>query len=501
MSNVVLPRATKNSALSPSSPNIGCTNASAHRAPRCSAVGPKRTRDIFGATAAPRRAYAPAMRVIVLGAGHVGRAVVDALHDEHDLTVIDTDAERLSALGDRYDVRTVEGNGTTKRVMREAGIEEAALLIACSPREDANLVSAMLAKRLSRARVIVRTSSVEYLEAWREREIDVDFMVSSELETANAISGLIGIPAARQTDVFADGKVQIVEFDVPDEAPPGPVIGRPLREAEIPGDSKVVAIIRGEQLLRPSGDESIAPGDRIVVIAAPASARAWSGLIARSDQEIDDIVIFGAGQMGSTIARVLLGRDIRVRLVDADRERAQQAAEDLPGARVFCAHAFDREFFESERIGSSSAAVFCLNDDAKNLFAAVLARVHGVHLTVTLVHDPAAVAVYDRGGVDVAINPRQVIAEELVRFAHDPRIRQIAMLDDDRFEILDLTVRGDSELAHQRFDELPKTGSVIGALIRDGRVIFPHGSDTLEPSDRVIVFVESRRASLVEKVL
>jgi trk system potassium uptake protein len=442
------------------------------------------------------------MRVIVLGAGNVGRAVVDALHDEHELTVIDTDAERLSALADRYDVRTVEGNGTTKGIMRDAGVEDAGLLIACSPREDANLVSAMLARKLSRARVIVRTSSPEYLEAWREREIDVDFMVSSELETANAISGLIGIPAARQTDVFADGKVQIVEFDVPQDTGPGPVISRPLREAEIPADSKVVAVIRGDELLLPRGSESIEPGDRIVIIAAPASAREWSRLIARGgQQEINDLVIFGAGRMGSTIARVLLHRDVRVRLVDADHERAMEAAEALPEARVFCAHAFDPEFFERERIGRASAAVFCLNDDAKNLFAAVLARVHGVRLTITLAHDPGAVSVYERGGVDVAINPRQVIAEELVRFAHDPRIRQIAMLDDDRFEILDLTVRSDSELANKRFDDLPQTGSVIGAIVRDGRVIFPHGDDQLLPGDRVIIFVESRRAALVEKVL
>jgi trk system potassium uptake protein TrkA len=212
--------------------------------------------------------------------------------------------------------------------------------------------------------------------------------------------------------------------------------------------------------------------------------------------------VFGAGQMGSTIARVLLHRDVRVRLVDSDHRRATEAAEALPEARVFCAQAFDPEFLESERIGRASAAVFCLNDDAKNLYAAVLARDHGVRLTITLAHDPAAVSVYERGGVDVAINPRQVIAEELVRFAHDPRIRQIAMLDDDRFEILDLTVRADSELANRRFDELPQTGSVIGAVVRDGgRVIFPHGSDTLQPGDRVIIFVESRRASLVEKVL
>ena len=441
------------------------------------------------------------MRVIVLGAGNVGRAVVDALHDEHELTVIDTDADRLSALGDRYDVRTVEGNGTTKRVMREAGVEDAGLMIACSPREDANLVSAMLARKLSRARVIVRTSSPEYLEAWREREIDVDFMVSSELETANAISGLIGIPAARQTDVFADGKVQIVEFDVPKETGPGPVIGRPLREADIPSESKVVAIIRGKELVMPRGSESIEPGDRIVIIAAPASARQWSRLIKRTEHQVDDLVVFGAGRMGATISRVLLGRDVRVRLVDADHGRATEAAEALPEARVFCAHAFDPEFLERERIGRASAAVFCLNDDAKNLYAAVLARVHGVRLTIALAHDPGAVSVYEAGGVDVAINPRQVIAEELVRFAHDPRIRQIAMLDEDRFEILDLTVREDSELANRRFDDLPQTGSVIGAIVRDGSVVFPHGDDQLLAGDRVIIFVESRRAALVEKVL
>ena len=440
------------------------------------------------------------MRIMVLGAGNVGRAVVEALHDEHELTLIDTDAERLSALADRYDVRTVEGNGTTKRVMREAGVEEADLLIACSPREDANLVSAMLARKLSRARVIVRTSSPEYLEAWREREIDVDFMVSSELETANAISGLIGIPAARQTDVFADGKVQIVEFDVPKDAR-SDVIGRPLREAEIPQDSKVVAVIRGKELLFPRGSETIEPCDRIVIIASPASARAWSRQIARVDQDVDDLVVFGAGRMGSTIARVLLTRDVRVRLVDSDHQRAMEAAEALPDARVFCAHAFDPDFLERERIGQASAAVFCLNDDAKNLYAAIQSRVHGVRLTIALAHDPGAVSVYEEGGVHGAINPRQVIAEELVRFAHDPRIRQIAMLEDDRFEILDLTVRDDSELANRRFDDLPQTGSVIGALIRDGRVIFPHGEDQLLAGDRVIIFVESRRAALVEKVL
>jgi trk system potassium uptake protein TrkA len=437
----------------------------------------------------------------VLGAGNVGTALVEALHQEHDLTVIDLDARRLLALAQRFDVRTVEGNGTTRAVLREAGVAHASLFIAVSSRQEANLVSAMLVRKASSARVIVRTTSPEYLEAWHEREVDVDFMISTELETANAISQIIGLPAARQTDVFADGRVQIVEFDVPEHARRNGLVGRSLRTANLPGDSKVVAVIREDEMLPPRGDEQLLPGDRIIVIATPASARRWSDLLGRGDDGIGDIVIFGAGQMGGTIARVLLERGIRVRLCDEQRDRTVAAAERLPGARVFHASAFDPEFLERERIGRAAAAVFCMNDDARNLYGGVLAKVHGLRLTIALVHDPVSTGVYERGGIDVAINPRQVTAEEIVRFAHDPRIRQIAMLDDDRFEVLDLTVRADSELAGRRFRDLPRTGSIIGAVIRDGDPVFPRSDDVLLAGDRVIVFVESRRASIVEKVL
>jgi trk system potassium uptake protein TrkA len=440
------------------------------------------------------------MKVIVLGAGHVGRAVVEALYQEHDLTVIDVDTRCLAEFADRYDVRTVQGDGTTRGVVRKAGVEEADLLIACSPREEANLVCAILANRLSRAKTVVRTTSMELLEAWREGEIEVDLMISPELETANAIAGIVGLPAARQTDVFAEGRVQIVEFDVPADASDDTLVGCPLRRAEIPPDCKVAALIRGGRMVFPRGDAEILPGDRVVVIASPESAHAWSRRLAHEQQTIDDIVIFGAGRMGTTIGSVLVGRGMRVRLVDAHRGCAQDVAERMPDVRVFHASAFDSAFLERQRIGQA-AAVFCMNDDAKNLYAAVLAMQHGVRLTIALAHDPTAVQVYERGGVDVAINPRQVTAEEMVRFAHDPRIRQIAMLEGDRFEILDITVRPDSQLVNRPLDDLPATNSLVGAVIRNDSVIFPHGSDALQPGDRVILFTETARASAVERAL
>jgi trk system potassium uptake protein TrkA len=254
-------------------------------------------------------------------------------------------------------------------------------------------------------------------------------------------------------------------------------------------------------MIVPRGDEAIMPGDRVIVIASPASAREWSALIAHAEREIDDVVIFGAGRMGATIARVLKAREIRVRLVDAHPERAREAAKALPDISVFNASAFDPEFLEHERIGPWSAAVFCMNDDARNLYGAVLAKRRGVRLTIALTHDPVSAEVYESGGVDVTVNPRQVAAEEMVRFAHDPRCRQVAMLEGDRFEVLDITVRPESELANTPFKDLPATGSFIGAVIRDGTAFFPHASDELHAGDRVIIFVESRRAAIVEQVL
>ena len=181
-----------------------------------------------------------------MGAGQVGATVVEALHGEHDLTVIDIVRERLEPLAYRYDIRTVEANGASRRAIREAGARQADLFIACTSRDEVNLVACSFARlEAPRATTVIRTSNVEYIDLWREGRLDVDFAVSSELETAHAVSRSIGMPAARQTDVFAGGQVQIVEFDVPEGAD-SDVIHRPLREARIPNDSRVFGIIRAD---------------------------------------------------------------------------------------------------------------------------------------------------------------------------------------------------------------------------------------------------------------
>ena len=435
----------------------------------------------------------------MIGAGQVGSTVVEALHDEHDLTVIDLDEERLSALSERYDAGVLEGNGASRRTLEEAGIKGADLLIACTSRDEINIIAAIFSKKISPAtKTVVRTTNEEYLDIWHERELDFDLIVSSERETALTVSRLIGVPAARQTDVFAGGQVQIVEFDVDGGQS---VIGVPLRQADIPPDSKVASIIRGDSIVVPRGDETIEQGDRIIVIGSPEAAQAWSKIIAPAERRVEDVVIYGAGRAGLSTARILSAQGIRVRIVEAVLQRAQEAAEEVPEARVFHATGMDADFIERERINKAQAAVFAMRDDPKNHYAATLLKLHGVPFTIAIVHDAPSVEVFERAGIDRAVNPRLITAEEIVRFAHDPRTQQVAMLEGDRFEILDITVRPESELIGKRFRDLPQTGALIGAIVRDGKALFPHGEDMLQAGDRVIVFTESKRVPIVEKAL
>jgi trk system potassium uptake protein TrkA len=442
------------------------------------------------------------VKIFVIGAGHVGSTIVDALHDEHELTVIDVDPGRLAPLSQRYDITTVEGDGASRRSLEAAGVRDAALLIACTSRDEVNVIASLFTKKLSpETKTIVRTTRVEYLEIWRERELEADFMVSTELETAYAVSATIGVPAARQTDVFAGGQVQIVEFDVPAGLDGAGVIGLPLREARVPNESKVATIIRGGEMRLPRGDESILPGDRIIIIGSPNAAREWSSIIARGETRVRDVVIYGCGRIGTAVARVLIRQGIRVRMIESSPQRAREVAEELPEARVYNATGVDPDFLERERIGRAGAGIFAMRDDAKNHYAATLAKLHGLPFTIAIVEEPFSVGVFERAGIDVAINPRSITAEEIVRFAHDPRTQQVAMLEGDRYEVLDITVRPDSRLVNTPFRQLPMTGSLIGAIVRNGNAIFPHGDDVLLPGDRAIIFTESSRVPEVEKAL
>jgi trk system potassium uptake protein TrkA len=441
------------------------------------------------------------VKIFVIGAGLVGATVVEALHVDHELTVVDLHQSMLKPLAQRYDVATVQASAASRRDLVNAGVADAGLVIACTSRDEANLVAGSFARTVApKATTIVRTSSAEYAEIWREGHLDVDFVISSELETARAVSAAIGMPSARHTDTFADGQVQVVELDV-GAAGSSEVVNKQLRSARVPGNSRLAGIIRDSRAILPKGDAVIKPADRVVVVGSPQAAKEWCELVCPRRGHVRDVVVFGAQELGTAIARMLVEQGLAVRVVEPDPTRATLVAEKLSGARVFSTTGLDPMFLQREGIARVQAAVFAMRDDARNLFAATLVRGRGVPYTIALAHDPVSAEVYERGGIDVTVDPRRVTAEEIVRFAHDPRTRQVAMLEGDRFVILDITTRPESEYVGLSLREMPIRGALIGAIVRNGEAIFPRSDDVLRAGDRVIVFTESSRAPEVERVL
>jgi trk system potassium uptake protein TrkA len=263
----------------------------------------------------------------------------------------------------------------------------------------------------------------------------------------------------------------------------------------------VAGVIRDGRPILVRGDTEIEAGDRIVVVGSPRAAREWCALVAPRRGEVHDVVVWGAQELGAAIARTLVDHDLSVKVIESDPERAARLAESLPGARVFNTDGLDRGFLKREGIARIQAAIFAMRDDARNLFAAAVARLEGVGFTIALAHDPLSARVYEDNGIDAVVDPLLVTAEEIVRFAHDPRTQQMAMLEGDRFMVLDLTTRDDSDLVGMPIREMPSRGALIGAILRNGEAIFPHGTDTLRPGDRVIVFTETARALEVERAL
>ncbi len=441
------------------------------------------------------------MQILVIGAGRVGTSVIAAIHGQHDVTVIDLDASLLTAIGNRYDVLTIVGNGTSRNALVGAGIEQADLVIAATDRDEINIVAALQARAMCKGRIVVRTSSAEYLLAWRAGELPVDVMISAENEIAQAVARAIGMPGALQTDSFADGRAEMVEFEVHSDSAEN-IVGRRIAEIDVPAESVIASLIRDDTVTIPGGDDVVLEGDRIVLIASPRASHEWALRLARRGMaDVREVVIAGGGTTGRAVARTLCEQGLRVRIIDNDPTVARVCAEEIERAEVFCADATDSDFLTREHVGRADAIVCCTDRDDRDLLIALLAKSHGVGLTIAVVGEPDFVPIFKQVGIDHALNQRLVVAEEIVRFTHDPRTRGFAMLENDRVEVLELAVRPTSGLLGRPFRERPLEGAIVGAIVRGGAVIFPRGGDMLQAGDSAIILAIASRVAEIEQVL
>ena len=435
------------------------------------------------------------MYVVVIGAGEVGTSIAASLAPDHEVVVVDIDPDRAERMKYEVDVLTITGDGTTSDVQTAANVERADMVIACTDNDQTNLVACGTAKTLGDGFTIARVKSTDFLRTWEHDEgaFGVDFMVCTDLLTAENIVRVIGLPAAIDVDPFASGLVQMAEFEIDEESP---VAGQTVLDADRFDSLTFVGVFRDGEMILPRGDTEIGAGDRTVVIGSPESVQAFATDVApgTTPDRADEIVIGGGSEIGYQTARLLEERDFRPRLIERDADRARWLAENLPDTVVMEHDATDTEFLTRENIDDADIVVSALGSDEQNLLVAVLAKRLGVSRVIAVVDSPDYVTVFEEVGIDIAINPRTVTAEEITRFTYESVAENIAVLENDQAEVLELELTEGCGLVGRPISEIVADTDarfVIGAITRDHELVTPRGDTVLRPGDHVILFVES----------
>jgi len=433
------------------------------------------------------------VRVVIVGAGEVGSTIAAGLAETHEVVVIDIDADLVESLTYSHDVLPIRGDGTDLETLEEAGIGDADMLIASTDDDETNIVTCGAAKVAGDAFTIARVKSPKYLRAWQRAQgaFGVDFMVCTDLLAAESIVGLAGLPTARDVDTFADGLVQMTEFEIPEGSP---VADQTVAEADRFDSLTFAGIIRGDEVIVPRGETVIRGGDEVIAIGSPKSIREFSSAIAPEERGPKDIVIVGGGEIGFQTARLLEERGFAPRIIEQDPDRARWLAEQLPVTTVLNNDATNQDLLERENVGHADVVIAALENDQQNLLATLLAKRKGADRAIAIVDTGDFTELFEAVGIDVAVSPRKVTAEDITRFTRARRAENVAIIEGDRAEVLEFRVDADSLLIDREIAEsaadFPE-GVVIGAITRDGELITPRGNTVVRRDDHVVVFAET----------
>ncbi|EPJ91565.1 MULTISPECIES: Trk system potassium transporter TrkA [Pseudomonas] len=450
------------------------------------------------------------MKIIILGAGQVGGTLAEHLASEaNDITVVDTDGERLRDLGDRLDIRTVQGRASLPNVLRQAGADDADMLVAVTNSDETNMVACQVAYTLFHTPTkIARVREAAYLtrgqELFDNDAIPVDVLISPEQVVTNYIKRLIEHPGALQVIDFAEGKAQLVAVKA---YYGGPLIGQQLRQLRehMPNvDTRVAAIFRRDRPITPRGDTVIEADDEVFFIAAKANIRAVMSEMRRLDESYKRIVIAGGGQIGERLAEAIESR-YQVKIIEMNPARCRYLSDTLDSTVVLQGSASDRDLMLEENIADADVFLALTNDDEANIMSSLLAKRLGAKKVMTIINNPAYVDLIQGGEIDIAISPQLATIGTLLAHVRRGDIVSVHSLRRGAAEAIEAIAHGDSrssKVIGRSIGEINlPPGTTIGAIIRDEEVLIAHDSTVINAGDHVILFlVDKKHIRDVEKL-
>lgn len=449
------------------------------------------------------------MNLVVVGAGKVGSTLVqNFLNENHDIVVIDSDETTLNDIVNRYDVQGVVGNGIVKNVLSDANVANADFFIACTPKDELNILACVLAKKLGAKQTIARVRAPEFFNEMEgvKRDVGLDFFFNPEYTTAMEIAEALKFPSAKKVESFAQRKANMVEFYIDNG---NPLIDKTLMLISKEYDAKIlIAMVnRANKTIIPRGDFVIKEGDSIHVLAPPQEIFAFTKKIKLFKPRAKSVFLIGGGKVAYYLAKNLIENGVDVKIVEKDKQRAEELCTELPKATIVLGDATEHELLDEESLKNSDACVTLTGMDEENVIISLYAKSKGIAKIITKVDRPSVMDMVKKLGLDTVFSPKEVIANHIIRMvrAHQgdsgSGINTLYKLS-DKVEALEFTVGDDFEEQNVPLKKLKiKRKVLLGGIVRGEEYILPTGDSVLLRGDKVIVLAEAKSVTALSHIL
>jgi trk system potassium uptake protein TrkA len=443
------------------------------------------------------------MRVIIVGAGEVGFQIARFLSAEGvDVVVVDKDKEKIKRISEEIDVAVIQGEGGSPSVLKEAGADDADILLAVTDIDEANMISCLIAKVMFQLpRSVARIRNLEYIgNDLLLQSLSINPAISPEVEAAKAIIRLLEAPFAVDVEDFEDGRVKVIGFKIPSDSD---LLGSTLMELNLSNPKVIIgAIRRGEKIIIPSGRDIIKKDDTIFLAIKAEDIEVVCKRIGGVFMPVKRIMLSGGGRIGYYVAKTMEARNVSVKVIEKSAERCKFLLNSLQKSVILHGDGSDQKLLEEENIKDMDVFIAISNNEEVNIMSSLLAKRLGVKKVITIVNRTDYLPLADSLGIDVVLSPRLITASTILKYVRAGNIISLTTISEGKAEIMEAEARKGSVLIGKTLHEveLPKR-TLIGAIIRDKEVVIPSGRDRISDKDKLIIFTLKESIKQVERLL
>lgn len=445
------------------------------------------------------------MRIMIVGAGHVGHYLCEKLSVEgQEVVLVDRDKVKLQRLERELNILPVYGSGASARVLEEAGIENTDLFIAVTDSDEVNLISCIISKQYQVQSRIARVRNEDFYDAGEslsEKALDIDLLISPDIAMTDEIIQLSQLSDAFDVAEFAGGQVELLGYDVNESNPMVGVSLQQMQRMQSHNNFVIVAILRDNETIIPRGETTIVAGDKIYLVARKKDLDEVEALFDFTGRAAREVFIIGGGSIGYQVAKRMEQQKINVRLVEEDPERCDFLTSQLDNTVVLNFDGLEASDLLEEGIDRADLVVSVTDSDTTNILSSLLAKHHGASKCITKITRPDFIPLLGKLGIDVALSPRMAAADMILRYVRGgSKIISMATILGSDAEVVEIEVSDKETFSGVLLKDLQfPRDAVIGAIVRKKKVVIPSGSTKLRTGDKLVIFFASGAFSHIEE--